>query len=503
MDLKNELKKLWNKNKSYKKLEWIKFNEKGIRGIKNITIELKYPITAIAGPNGVGKTTILQTIACLFHNDDKNYKPYRLSNAKHQPSYYTFSDFFVFTRDEEKFQKGIEISYFFNDKKYSIKRYDRWSKYERRPKRYVDYIGISRILPSYEFTTFKNTFKGNYKSYNKTSLDINTKRQIINILNKPLNNIEEISSKRISFKLNNIETENRKKYSSFNMGAGEEVTISLISRISSLKENSLVLIEEIELGLHPSAQKKLIEELMKIVKEKKLQIIFTTHSPFIFKELPPEARILLKKKNNNLIAIYGASENSAFRELSGDKIFDLTIYVEDEIAKTILENLFDSEISKKVQIIEVGDKENVIKMLSAHFHNPTLGKAIAILDGDVSNKVINNHCKKHCRINEDKANEKIQKFIAKLPSRFPPEKFILEKLIDNNKFREKIDTSSDFENFIKTLNLEDHHSLFFKISQFLNKSEEIVKFQIIKYLTEIYKEEFQNLIEKVKNELND
>jgi predicted ATP-dependent endonuclease of OLD family len=502
LDWIKKLQKMWNENRSYKKLEWIEFDEKGIRGIKNIKIEFKYPITAIAGVNGVGKTTILQTIACLFHNNDKTYRPYRLSNAKHQPPYYRFSDFFVFTRDEENFKKGIKIEYFFDGKSYNINRDNRWSKYERRPKKYVDYIGVSRVLPSYEFSTFKNTFKGNYKILDKKTLDNDTKSIISNILNNPLKDIEEISSKKISnFKLNNIKIQDELKYSNFNMGAGEEVAISLISRISLLKENSLILIEEIELGLHPLAQKGLINELMKIAFKKNLQIIFTTHSPFIFDKLPSEARIFLKKTYQNIDIFYNAYKNLAFIELSGDSIDKLTVYVEDDIAKNILEYLLSSEITKKIKIMDVGDKRNVIKMLSAHIHNQSLGKALAILDGDVKEKDIKKACKDYCRIKPEQTEEYIEKYILQFPGELAPEKYILKKIKENNEFIKFIDNSSDFEHFIQILNLEDHHSLFFEVSKFLNKSEESIKYKIIEYFTKNYKNEFGEIIEKIDKEL--
>ena len=59
------------------------------------------------------------------------------------------------------------------------------------------------------------------------------------------------------------------------MGASEEVIISLISRMSQLPDYSIVLIEELELGLHPKAQKILIQKLFEIVYAKKLQLIFS------------------------------------------------------------------------------------------------------------------------------------------------------------------------------------------------------------------------------------
>lgn len=166
MDYKKKLQELWDTDRSYQKLTEISFNEIGIRGIKNVTIDFSYPITAIAGANGIGKTTILQTLACLFHNIDEDYKPYRFSNSKTQLSYYTFADFFVTTKGELKgfgaildfkfIKPGIEKT------EYTIKKISRWGNYERRPNRNIDFLGISRVLPAYEFVYFKSTFSGNF-----------------------------------------------------------------------------------------------------------------------------------------------------------------------------------------------------------------------------------------------------------------------------------------------------------------------------------------------------
>ena len=75
MGARETLAKKWETPYFSQKLLNIKFNEVGLRGVKNTSIEFNYPITAIAGANGIGKTTILQLIACLYHNDDKTHSP--------------------------------------------------------------------------------------------------------------------------------------------------------------------------------------------------------------------------------------------------------------------------------------------------------------------------------------------------------------------------------------------------------------------------------------------
>lgn len=466
MDIKKELQKLWDGERGdYQKLTHIQFNEVGMRGIRNFDIEFKYPITAIAGANGIGKTTILQVAACLFHNTDRTFHPYRFSNAKKQNSYYRFTDFFVISRGENK-GLGAELKFIYVKPgqartEYSVKKITRWTNYERRPNRYVDFLGISRVLPAYEFATFRNTFTGNYTPLTTNSLSDQEKRAIGKITGKNINDITEDSCSSIqNFKLSRIEDSQGLKYSSFNMGAGEEVAIALISRISNLPNGSLVLIEEIELGLHPRAQKKLIETLMDIVFKKRLQLIFTTHSPFVFDVLPQSAKILLKKQSKKLEAIYAPSNSIAFVELTGDDHCELTIYVEDKVAKQLVENLFNASISKRVNIIDVGSKENVLRMTSTHYLNPDLGKAIGVGDGDMSDSDIRGGCKKYMSLSAEVCNEVTPNFFCTLPSNDAPEVYILEKLQNSDEFIRDIDDSPEFENFIKNeLVLGDHHSL--------------------------------------------
>lgn len=373
MDYKKELYKLWDRDTSYNKLTSLTFNDIGMRGVKNLTIDFSYPITAIAGANGIGKTTILQALACLFHNTDASHQPYRFSNSKTQLPYYTFADFFVISQGEDK-GRGVVLDFSFNRQgilrnNYSMKKVSKWQNYDRRPKRHVDFLGISRVLPAHEFAFFKSTFSGDYTVLETKTLSTEEKQAISNITSKNLTSIQEDSCAKIqNFKLNKITSEGI-NYTSFNMGAGEEVAITLISRINQLPVGSLVLIEEIELGLHPKAQKALIEALMKIVKEKKLQLVFTTHSPYIFDILPPEAKLLLKKVSNKLEIIKAPSNSMAFIELTGDNQKDLTVYVEDEIAKQLIENLFNATVLKRIQIVDVGSKENVVRMTAAHYIN--------------------------------------------------------------------------------------------------------------------------------------
>jgi len=511
MGIREDLAEKWETPYFSQKLKSIAFNEVGLRGVKNTNIEFNYPITAIAGTNGIGKTTILQLIACLYHNSDKNYKPYRFSNSREAKPYYTFTDFFIHFKGEDK-SEGSEISYeFYNRKKkqktHILKKASRWSSYDRRPERTTDFYGVSRVLPANEFNMFKNTFASVQSPLTTESLSSQSTEMVRNILNKPLKSVDVNSSEKIiNFKLNSINLNNGLSYSNFNMGAGEEVIISLVSRLNELPDYSIALIEELELGLHPKAQKILMQKLFEIVYAKKLQLIFTTHSPFLFDAMPKEGRILLRKPSEKLEVMYKPSSELAFTELTGECVKELTVYVEDKVAKAILETLLSSGIRKRINIADVGSKENVVRMVGAHYRNVSLGKAIAVADGDLTDKELTNWYKKYVLKEGESFDELFSVNAPKMFSKFPgdnaPEKFILAKLKSSEEYVRSVDDSDEFCSFIANeIALDDHHGLFRVIATEIGLSEELAKMRVIDGLARFFGGEFEGVKEFIKGSL--
>ena len=72
MALSKEVRLLDNKWRSGqgwpKRLEWLEI--KGLRGWTGKRIDFDFPITAIVGENGVGKSTVLQAAAAIYRNGD-------------------------------------------------------------------------------------------------------------------------------------------------------------------------------------------------------------------------------------------------------------------------------------------------------------------------------------------------------------------------------------------------------------------------------------------------
>src|SRR6185295_9739580 len=67
-------------------------------------------------------------------------------------------------------------------------------------------------------------------------------------------------------------------YSGFNMGAGENTLVEIFSIIYACEGSLLLVIDEIELGLHEEAQLRLVRELKELCATRHIQVVCTTHS---------------------------------------------------------------------------------------------------------------------------------------------------------------------------------------------------------------------------------
>lgn len=92
---------------------------------------------------------------------------------------------------------------------------------------------------------------------------------------------------------------------------------------SMLHKNILLLIDEIDLYCHPLWQQKmlafLIDELKNQYSDKKVQIIFTTHSPIILSDIPRSNVIFLKRENDRC----KIDDNRLHSETFGANIYKL------------------------------------------------------------------------------------------------------------------------------------------------------------------------------------
>ena len=143
MPTSNEIRRLtvkWKSNTGWpKRLEWIDIT--GLRGWTGQRFRLDYPIMAVVGENGVGKSTVLQAAAAVY----RSTAPKEFVKGRGFAS-----DFFPNTAWDSIHDAQIKYSVWEGGKQttQSIRKpTDRWHGNVDRRERPVAYIDLSRIQP--------------------------------------------------------------------------------------------------------------------------------------------------------------------------------------------------------------------------------------------------------------------------------------------------------------------------------------------------------------------
>jgi predicted ATPase len=87
-----------------------------------------------------------------------------------------------------------------------------------------------------------------------------------------------------------------------NVGFGISQILPVVILCYTVPENSILLLEQPELHLHPAIQYNLADLFIDVVKERNLQIVFESHSEYLLMRL--QLRIAEEKISNNDSAIY-------------------------------------------------------------------------------------------------------------------------------------------------------------------------------------------------------
>jgi predicted ATPase len=486
-----------------------------IRGLRNLVIDFKYPITAIAGRNGSGKTTVLCLAACAYHNSTNGYR----LPGRSRP-YYTFSDFFIQSAEEVP-PGGITISYQILSDRWrpsdhlpkgegsafqyrEKKRVGRWNSYTYRMHRTIVFLGIDRVVPHSE----KSVFKGHRRSFLPSSAkgwEGNVREIAGRILDRDYSNFEYRRHSKYQLP---VVTHRGRTYSGFNMGAGENTLFGIISTIMDCPEGSMILVDEIELGLHEEAQARLIRELKELCVKRQVQIICTTHSPIVLDCLPPEGRIFLERVGNSIQVTPGISSAFATGKLAGKPKVELDILVEDTIAQIIVEAALPKDLRIRTNVIPVGSSTAVIRHLAVRFKEKRATEACVLLDGDKSS-IPDTHLKHFLSALEswpdkESARNWANARIDFLPGTKWPEAWILEQGCKEayQYIAQEFGLSpNEVEDIYATAARAGKHNEFYIAAERLNLNEEIVVHRFVKAALQAAPLEAERICEFVRKHL--
>ncbi len=130
-------------------------------------------------------------------------------------------------------------------------------------------------------------------------------------------------------------------YSEAFAGSGELAVTSLVAQLCDATENqehSLVLLDEPEVSLHPGAQEQLLTFLMDEAIKGKHQIVFTTHAPGMIEHLPPEAiKVFNESDGGRFDVLESCHPYVAFRRLGAEAPKQIRVLVEDRLAADLVE----------------------------------------------------------------------------------------------------------------------------------------------------------------------
>lgn len=412
-------------------LRHISVNSGVIRGLTPFQVNFEYPIAAFAGINGAGKSTLLALACCAFHNKLDGFKL-----PKRKNSYYTFSDFFV-QHTEEIGPQGIVISYGIAHNNWKNNppgiRYQRrskklggkWNDYDVRVPKTVVFLGIERIVPHAERSQSRS-YSRSFKDVKVKGWEVKVKDVVGYILGKKYDDYRHLEHTKYSLPIVRV---GGVTYSGFNMGAGENALFEIFSTIYSCGENSLLVLDEIELGLHAKAQRLFVEKLKEVCMQTHTQVICTTHSKEIFQCLPDDARFFIECVAGKTKITSGISSEFAFSKLGAIGEKELDLFVEDQVAKTLIETALGAVTRSRVRIIDIGSATAISKQLAALYVRGENRKALAIFDGD--QKALEKDNLGHAEKMSENPGEEFRAWIGAkvhyLPGETWPEAWIVQK----------------------------------------------------------------------------
>lgn len=394
-------------------------NINDFRALKNQKLQLGKYITMLAGWNATGKSTILTLLA-----NSTELKPSKGKTYNNKPFRAEFSEILKGSKDFDKTSSDrLEIVWEHNGKKTTKTFRTTWQKEKDKdrfrviPKELdadgnktteakfdipVIYLGLSRLFPIGETDdTSLNDTKQAFKDTKDEEWFKQTHQEILGTHDN-IKNLTNINFQTITKNSSGINTD---CYDWRTNSSGQDNLSQILFAILSFKKlhqispdipGGLLVIDEIEASLHPKAQEKIINLLIKEAKSNNFQVIFTTHSLTIIEHFTNQK----KSNDGNIVYHYFSRANNqieiknniSFQEMKEDLLVTpyqeitpqkIIIYTEDEETRWFLLKLLRYKVPQKYfNLLNVHIScSSLIDLLNC---DPAFGNYLVVFDGDLS-----------------------------------------------------------------------------------------------------------------------
>ena len=364
---------------------------KEFKGLRDISINFEkndepLPLIVLAGSNGSGKTRVLESILKYFQ-DHLNYKQNNIeagifyeekeknciSNV--QDFFYRLESFSYCEANDPLREKHIEIKnkldilpkVIYVPTEINFQKMNTASTTLVQEYKFINIVNTNLIkdIPSYIATKMISAM---LKNKNEKVGDVQKKvfdeiNEIFEILDIDVK-AEDISQDGKNMPI--FENSSGDKFDINELSSGEKQLFLRTLAIKMLNpQNSIILIDEPELSLHPKWQQRIVDVYKKIGKNN--QIIIATHSPHILGSVRKENIMLLDKNNDGKIVVrtgdelydsYGQPTERILEDIMGLKttrnqeIFDKL----EKIRKMVNEDKYETDDFKK----EYGDLKEIL-----------------------------------------------------------------------------------------------------------------------------------------------
>jgi len=300
---------------------------KEYNGLENLDINFEskgkvLDLIVLAGINGSGKTRVLESVLDFFYKIEMFYKSQNKIELFYEEieneSIKTAGNIDVFYNELKNGAKGAFLSPKYLEIKKILKKFPKiiyvpteinFQKVQKAQTNFKKEYSFINIVDSYEIKDIPSYIATRISKVANEEENL-TMGQVRKKVFAEINGIFEILE--LDVKLSEISKDENsmpiftdssgKKFGINELSSGEKQLFLRTLAIKMLEpENSIIMIDEPELSLHPKWQQKIVDVYRNIGKNN--QIILATHSPHILGSVEKESIILLVKNKNGVVEV--------------------------------------------------------------------------------------------------------------------------------------------------------------------------------------------------------